>query len=142
LRADSPAARNDLKWLSDPLEFRDLHRSAFDRMTDLPAPLPWLVSNVNQTIASNPDQDAQRYGAIATGLEAGGALFSVGALLWVTRSVGVLAAMLTALPTWRGLDPLVLLAPEQPNGHSMTTQRNTELLREEADAEAIFDHLK
>ena len=56
--------------------------------------------------------EVQVYRTVVESIQVGGVLMSVGIVLWVARAGGLLAAMLTSMPAWKALDPLVLLAPQ------------------------------
>ena len=79
-----------------------------------------------------------RFETTLVSMQAGSVILSGGTLLWVIRSTGLMAAMLTSLPAWRGFDPLVLLAPGDERQHFVGDAGNTELDLEEAGAAAMF----
>jgi trimeric autotransporter adhesin len=49
-------------------------------------------------------------------IEYSGMALSVGAVAWATRTGGLLAALLSAIPAWKGLDPLLVLSPSKSTG--------------------------
>jgi CSLREA domain-containing protein len=53
------------------------------------------------------------YSIVIDTIEYSGMALSVGVVAWATRAGGLLAALLTAIPAWKGLDPLLVLSPSQ-----------------------------
>jgi trimeric autotransporter adhesin len=45
-------------------------------------------------------------------VQMGGMVLSVGVVAWVARAGGLVAALLSAVPAWKGMDPLLVLAPK------------------------------
>lgn len=82
--------------------------------------------------------EVQVYRTVVESIQVGGVLMSVGIVLWVARAGGLLAAMLTSMPAWRTLDPLVLLAPRDESGRRWQESGETELYEEEAAAADVL----
>jgi CSLREA domain-containing protein len=59
-------------------------------------------------------QTSKNLSVVIDTIEVGGMALSVGAVAWATRAGGLLAALLSAIPAWKGLDPLLVLSPSKP----------------------------
>jgi CSLREA domain-containing protein len=53
------------------------------------------------------------YSVVIDTIEYSGMALSVGAVAWATRTGGLLAALISAIPAWKGLDPLLVLSPSK-----------------------------
>ena len=94
-----------------------------------------------QPIAWQDEQqsvEAKIYRTVVENIQVGSVVLSLGLVLWVARAGGLLAAMLTSMPAWRALDPLVLLAPSDDRARSWEQSEGTELSDEE---DAVADVL-
>jgi hypothetical protein len=136
--SDSLAARLALVGLMD----RDLaEMEAQQRLATNARPTliaSWFAADDAQQPAKT--QEATAYRVVVETVQVGGVLLTVGLVLWVTRAGTLVAAMLTSLPTWKALDPLVLLdhgEGARPSAWSQTL--NTELDAEEAAMEQMLE---
>jgi trimeric autotransporter adhesin len=74
-------------------------------------------------------------------IEYSGMALSVGAVAWATRTGGLLAALMSAIPAWKGLDPLLVLSPSK--GHKQKHEEfdeftNTEIRSDEEAVRAVL----
>jgi Bacterial Ig domain len=97
---------------------------------DRSAPAPSIHQIAWQDAAQSVE--AKVYRTVVDSVQIGGVMLSVGIVLWVARAGGLLAAMLTSMPAWRALDPLVLLAPGSKKDRHWEQAEDTELYAEEA----------
>jgi Domain of unknown function (DUF4347)/Cadherin-like/Right handed beta helix region/Cadherin domain/Periplasmic copper-binding protein (NosD) len=62
-----------------------------------------------------PSATQSRMNVVIDSIEVGGVVMSVGVVAWVARTGGLLAALISAMPAWKGLDPLLVLSPSKSN---------------------------
>jgi hypothetical protein len=83
--------------------------------------------------------ESKRHEALVDGLEFAGLAISAGMVAWVARVGGLVAALITALPAWKSLDPLLLLATEQEENAVRGEDRyDTEIRIDEEAVEAVL----
>ena len=71
--------------------------------------------------------------------EVGGMMVSVGVMIWVTRTGGLLAALVSVFPVWNGVDPLIVLPQNRANsGAEFGDFSNTELRGDEDAVDAVL----
>jgi CSLREA domain-containing protein len=81
------------------------------------------------------------YSVVIDTIEYSGMALSVGAVAWATRTGGLLAALLSALPAWKGLDPLLVLSPTNPKTNKQKEFEefsNTEIRNDEEAVRAVL----
>jgi CSLREA domain-containing protein len=84
-------------------------------------------------------QTSKNFSVVIDTIEVGGMALSVGAVAWATRTGGLIAALLSAIPAWKGLDPLLVLSPSKNSKHKEFEEfSDTEIrLDEEAVREVL-----
>jgi Domain of unknown function (DUF4347)/Cadherin-like/Right handed beta helix region/Cadherin domain/SdrD B-like domain len=84
-------------------------------------------------------QASKNFSVVIDTIEVGGMALSVGAVAWATRTGGLIAALLSAIPAWKGLDPLLVLSPSKNSQHKEFEEfSDTEIrLDEEAVREVL-----
>ena len=71
--------------------------------------------------------------------EVGGMMVSVGVMIWVTRTGGLLAALVSVFPVWNGVDPLLVLPQNRAGSNDEFGDfSNTELLADEDAVNAVL----
>ena len=82
------------------------------------------------------------YSVVIDTIEYGGMALSVGAVAWATRTGGLLAALLSAIPAWKGLDPLLVLSPSKASDNKdkeLEEFSDTELRGDEEAVRAVLE---
>jgi hypothetical protein len=83
--------------------------------------------------------ESMRHDALVEGLEFAGLAISAGMVAWVARVGGLVAALITALPAWKSLDPLLMLATEQDRiDRSGAEFSDTDIRMDEEAVEAVI----
>jgi hypothetical protein len=77
---------------------------------------------------------SKRFSVVIDSAEIGGVMLSVGVVAWVTRAGGLLAALMSALPAWKGLDPLLVLSPAKAKADKEFEDFSDTDLREDEEA--------
>ncbi len=91
------------------------------------------LSDIEKSIAE------RRHDAIIEGLQAGGVVISTGLMGWVARVGGLVTALITALPAWKSLDPLLVLATsEDQNMHEDKDFSDTNIRLDEEAVDAVL----
>jgi hypothetical protein len=67
-------------------------------------------------------------------VEIGGMVMSVGVVAWVARTGGLLAALISAMPAWKGLDPLLVLSPSKATAAKKFEEFSDTDFREDEEA--------
>jgi hypothetical protein len=84
-------------------------------------------------------ENAKRFNVVVDSVEVGGVILSVGVVAWVTRAGGLLAALMSALPAWKGLDPLLVLSPSKAKaGQDLEDFSDTEVREDEEAVRAVL----
>jgi CSLREA domain-containing protein len=83
--------------------------------------------------------NSKRFSVVIDSAEIGGVMLSVGVVAWVTRAGGLLAALMSALPAWKGLDPLLVLSPAKANvDKGFEDFSDTDLREDEEAVQAVL----
>ena len=77
---------------------------------------------------------SKRYEVFIDSVQMGGMVLSVGVVAWVARTGGLLAALISALPAWKGLDPLLVLSSNKSEEESELQEFSDTNLREDEEA--------
>jgi predicted SpoU family rRNA methylase len=122
---DSNEATRRRTLNSDSLDYL-LSRYRKSNSLNLIPPKVWMADfTVPANAQSMPIQENsidksasnKTFSVVIDTIEYGGMALSVGAVAWATRTGGLLAALLSAIPAWKGLDPLLILSPSKANGN-------------------------
>ncbi len=85
-------------------------------------------------------EQARQYQVVMETVQIGGVTISIGLLFYAVRAGGLVAAMLTALPAWSSLDPLVILHKDRKDkGDEWGDEGQTEIDQDEAAVGEILD---
>jgi Cadherin domain len=76
----------------------------------------------------------KRFSVVIESAEIGGVMLSVGVVAWVTRAGGLIAALMSALPAWKGLDPLLVLSPAKTKAEKGFEEFSDTDIREDEEA--------
>jgi trimeric autotransporter adhesin len=73
-------------------------------------------------------------------VQMGGMMLSVGVVAWVARAGGLIAALLSAVPAWKGMDPLLVLAPKAASKEQDIDDEfsDTEIREDEEAVQAVL----
>lgn len=128
--------RFDLRSLLDLLNSARIARSG-DSDTGLsinaaPAPLRVATLDFSEVTANR-----QSFHVVLETVHVGGMALSLGLLIYGLRAGGLVAAMLTALPAWSGIDPLVVLDGRKERGQ-WSDSHNTEFDVDEAGVRGVI----
>jgi Cadherin-like/Cadherin domain/Right handed beta helix region len=76
---------------------------------------------------------------VVDSVEVGGMVLSVGVVAWVARAGGLLAALISAMPAWKGLDPLLVLSPSKATkAQEFEEFSDTEVREDEQAVQAVL----
>jgi trimeric autotransporter adhesin len=82
---------------------------------------------------------AKTFNVVIDAIEYSGMALSVGAVAWATRTGGLLAALISAIPAWKGLDPLLVLSSSKANkAKQFEDFSDTELRGDEEAVRAVL----
>jgi CSLREA domain-containing protein len=76
----------------------------------------------------------RQFSIVIDSIEMGGMVLSVGVVAWVARAGGLVAALVSALPAWRGLDPLMVLSPTAEDTERESQDFEDTQIREDEEA--------
>ncbi len=103
----------------------------------------WYTNTVAHTIPSDhwqwEDNQVKAYRVELETFAIGGVAMSIGLMLYAVRGAGLVAAMLTSLPAWSSLDPLVVLAKDKNRKHNWEANGETEVEDDEHAVRAVID---
>ena len=127
----SDIIKSRLGWLKF-----DLMRVADDGSTD------WsnsksIVRLPLEAINWEPER-AQSYHVVIETTQIGGVAISVGLMFYALRAGGLVAAMLTALPAWSSIDPLIVLAKKKGRDDNWSDTQQAELDADEAGVRGVI----
>jgi trimeric autotransporter adhesin len=102
-----------------------------------------LPSNAQSMPISEGSIDSSRsnktYSVVIDTIEYSGMALSVGAVAWATRAGGLIAALISAVPAWKGLDPLLVLSPTKADKEKEFEEfSDTELRGDEEAVRAVL----
>ncbi len=129
----------DRRRLFDLLKFESVKSSSdVDQGFDLARYRPMMpLDGVDWEPQS---QQARQYQVVLETVQMGGVAVSIGLLFYTLRAGGLVAAMLTALPAWSSIDPLVILHKDRKNkGDEWGDEGQTEIDQDEAAMGEILD---
>ena len=89
------------------------------------------------SIIWEPDRSTSYHVALETA-QIGGVAMSIGMMLYALRAGGLVAAMLTALPAWSSIDPLVVLAKGKRDDETWSDTQRAQIDADEAGVRAVI----
>ncbi len=129
----------DRRRLFDLLKFDPMQRgSDVDGGFDIARYRPMMpLANMEWEPES---QQAKTYHVVLETVQIGGVAITLGLMFYALRAGGLVAAMLTALPAWSSIDPLVILHKDRKdNGNDWGDEGLTEIDLDEAAMGEILD---
>jgi parallel beta-helix repeat protein len=103
------------------------------RVYDFDLPADAKAGSIDATNLETSDT-VKRFSVVVDSVQVGGVVLSVGVVAWVTRAGGLLAALMSALPAWKGLDPLLVLSPAKSKPDKGFEDFSDTNLREDEEA--------
>ena len=89
------------------------------------------------SIIWEPDRSTSYHVALETA-QIGGVAMSIGMMFYALRAGGLVAAMLTALPAWSSIDPLVVLAKGKRDDETWSDTQRAQIDADEAGVRGVI----
>ena len=128
--------RFDVRGLFDLLKssrIRPIDDTALDLIAKLAkVPLP------SDSIHWDDERVAVYHVSVET-VQMGGVAVSIGLMFYALRAGGLVAAMLTALPAWSSMDPLIVLSKDKGGKAKWYAAADTEIEADELGVRAVID---
>ena len=126
---------NEQKRFVDSIRFERI-KAAYD--SNLGQTIARLVARAPLEQMSWEPEQQRTYQVAVDAIHVSGAALSVGMMFYLMRAGGLVTAMLSAIPAWTSLDPLVVLAKGDKRDDDWHGARHTEMEADEAGVRGII----